>query len=160
MTASPAAGNESVARGALDVVPVLRDDYVRRDVGGQAVVWSPISPYPVAFDSVATVMLDVVDGVASVADLATDVHEALEVDRETALQQVIRVVNAFEGAGLLTSSVERTTAEAAITDAQIFVASSTACSENASRTIASRLLPVHSSALFTWHSCSGISCES
>jgi hypothetical protein len=133
VTASPAAGNESVARGALDVVPVLRDDYVRRDVGGQTVVWSPISPYPVAFDSVATVMLDVVDSVASVADLATDVHEALEVDRETALQQVIRVVNAFEGAGLLTSSVERTTAEAAITDAQIFVASSTACSENASR---------------------------
>jgi len=133
MTASRATGSPDIGSVSLDVVPELRDDFERRDVAGQAVVWSPIAPRPVAFDSVATVMLDVVDGVASIAEIATDVHEAVGIPLETAIQQVVRVVAEFELAGVLTSAVSGSTAEAAIASAEIFIGSSTPCSENASR---------------------------
>jgi hypothetical protein len=122
------------------VVPELRDDFERRDVSGQAVVWSPIAPRPAAFDSVATVMLDVIDGEASIAELATDVHEVLGIPLDGATQQVVRVVSEFEAAGILTTSVGRSTAEGTIASADVFVASSTPCSENASRLATDPLL--------------------
>ncbi len=133
MTTPGTTGRSDAGPVSLDAVPELRGDFERRDIAGQAVVWSPIAPRPVAFDSVATVMLDVVDGVASMAELATDVHEAVGIPLETALQQVVRVIEEFDSAGILTSSVLGSTAEAAIASAEIFIGSSTPCSENASR---------------------------
>ena len=47
-----------------DLVPELRPDFVRRDVDGECVVWSPAAAWPTVLDPIATVMLDVVDGAA------------------------------------------------------------------------------------------------
>ena len=56
-------------------------------------------------DPVATVMLDVIDGEASIGQLATEVHEEVGVPFDVALQQVGRTVQLFDAAGMLTSSV-------------------------------------------------------
>jgi hypothetical protein len=114
-------------------VPELRTDYARRDVDGESVVWSPIAPEPVALDPVATVMLDVIDGKASIGELANDVHEAVGIPLARARQQVARVVELIGRAGLLTSSTGNATAEEAIEARDLFVATTTPCSENASR---------------------------
>jgi hypothetical protein len=55
-------------------------------------------------DPVATVLLDVIDGEASVADLVEDVHAALGVDRRTARARIVQAIDAFEAAGALESS--------------------------------------------------------
>lgn len=114
-------------------VPVLRTDFVRRDIDGESVVWSSIAPEPTVLDPVASLMLDVVDGVASVAELAVDVHEEIGVPLETAERQVVRIVKQYESAGLLTSSTSGTSPEEAIAGRDLFVGSVTPCSENASR---------------------------
>jgi hypothetical protein len=87
----------------VDGVPELRGDYLRRDLEGGCVVWSPVSPAPTVLDPVAAVMLDVIDGEASVGQLATEVHEEVGVPLEVARQQVERTVQLFGQAGLLTS---------------------------------------------------------
>ena len=63
----------------LDGVPELRTGYLRRDLDGGCVVWSPVSTAPTALDPVATVMLDVIDGEASIGQLANEVHEEVGV---------------------------------------------------------------------------------
>jgi hypothetical protein len=117
----------------LRFVPELRADFARRDVGAECVVWSPLSAEPVALDPLAKVMLDVVDGDASVGEMATEVHEEIGVPLETAQRQVSNVIERFGQAGLLTSSVSKTTAVAAIAQRDLFLAPSTPCSENSSR---------------------------
>jgi hypothetical protein len=116
-----------------DFVPELRTDFERRDVGDGCVVWSPVSAAPAALDPIATVMLDVIDGNASVDELVTDVEEEIGVPRETAERQVTRVVEQFAAAGLLTSSVATSTADEAIAMRDLFVGPTTPCSENSSR---------------------------
>ena len=96
------------------IVPELRRDYVRRDVADGCLVWSPVAAEPALLDPVATVMLDVIDGEASIGQLASEVHEEVGVPFDVALQQVGRTVQLLEGAGMLTSSTpprpEETTA--------------------------------------------------
>jgi hypothetical protein len=114
-------------------VPELRTDFERRDLDGECVVWSPIAAEPVVFDPVAMLMLDVIDGEATMQQLVTDVHEVVEIPLETAQQQVARIVELYSRAGLLTTSPAGTTPEAAIARRELFVLASTPCSENASR---------------------------
>lgn len=116
-----------------DVVPVLRGDVLRRDVGDECVVWAPSAAEPVVLDPVARLMLEVIDGQASVDELALDVHEEVGVPFDTARRQVERVVALLERAGLLASSPAGDTAEDAIARRDVFSALSTPCSENASR---------------------------
>jgi len=122
-----------MATELVDVVPELRTDFERRDLGGESVVWSPVAAEPIALDPIATVMLDVVDGTASMAELASDVHEAVGVPLDAAERQVVRVVERFAQAGLLASSPFQATAAEAIAQRELFVNNSTPCSENASR---------------------------
>jgi hypothetical protein len=129
----PPTGSSQLTPSDLHFVPRLRDDYVRRDVQSESVVWSPIAPEPLALDAVATVMLDVIDGDASVGDLAGDVHEAIGVPLETAERQVSRVIELFDEAGLLTTSATLRDAEREIEARELFVSGSTPCSESASR---------------------------
>lgn len=117
----------------LGFVPMLRSDFERRAVGTECVVWSPLAPEPTALDSLAAVMLDVVDGVASIGDLAIDVHEEIGVPIEQARDQVTRIVESFTSADLLTSSPSTTTADEAIARRALFLGPDTPCSENASR---------------------------
>ena len=126
-------GGPGVTIDFLRFVPELRTDFARRDVGDECVVWSPLSAEPAVLDPVATVMLAVVDGDASVGDLATEVHEELGVPLETAQRQVTTIIENFGRAGLLAASVSGTTADEVIAQRDLFVAPSTPCSENASR---------------------------
>lgn len=116
-----------------DFVPTLRTDFLRRDVDGNSVVWSPLATEPTVLDPVAAVMLDVVDGEATVQQLAREVHEEVGVDLEVALDQVTRVVELFGHAGLLTASTTTTTAIEAIEQRELFVNPCSACMKNAVR---------------------------
>jgi hypothetical protein len=128
-----AAEAKRVTTEVLELVPELRSDVERRDIGSECVVWSPLAAEPTALDPVATVMLDVVDGTASIGQLATEVHEEIGVPLETARTRVTRIVERFSAAGLLTSSRATASAAKAITCRELFVATSTPCSENESR---------------------------
>jgi hypothetical protein len=66
-------------------------------------------------------------------DLAVVVHEASGLPLHAATQQVLRIIEQFDVAGLLTSSGVGPSADEAIAGAEIFIGSSTPCSENASR---------------------------
>ena len=86
---------------------------MRRDVEGECVVWSPVAAEPAVLDPVATVMLDVIDGDASIGQLATEVHEEIGVPFDVALRQVTQTVQLLDGAGMLTSSLTLPPEEAA-----------------------------------------------
>ena len=85
-------------------VPELRGDYLRRDVDGGCVVWSPVLSAPTVLDPVAAVMLEVIDGEASIGQLVKEVHEEVGVPLDIAHKQVERAVHLFDAARLLTSS--------------------------------------------------------
>jgi hypothetical protein len=132
MTASePAAPATSSDR--LHFVPELRGDLVRRDNDSECIVWSPIAATPVALGPIDTVMLAVIDGEASIGELATDVHEVVGIPLELATERVSRIVERFEAAGLLRTSEAATTAAEALAGREPFVAKATPCSENESR---------------------------
>jgi hypothetical protein len=97
----------------MNRVPELRRDYVRRDIAGECIVWSPVAAEPAVLDPVATVMLNVIDGDASIAQLATEVHEEVGVPFDVALRQVAQIVQLLDGAGMLTSSITLPPEEAA-----------------------------------------------
>lgn len=58
-----------------------------------------------ALDAVTTVMLDVIDGVATIDELVEDVRDAVGVPTEVARSRVERTVAALDDAGALTTSV-------------------------------------------------------
>ena len=132
MTGTPPVEGQSVILDLSAFVPALRDDFERRVVAGESVVWSPLVDEPTVLDPVATVMLDVVDGAASIGELAIDVHEVVGVSMETAQRQVLRVVEEFGRTGLLTSSSSETSAAHTIANRPLFVSDSTPCAETAS----------------------------
>jgi hypothetical protein len=129
-SAQPTEGSPATA---LAFVPKLRADIVRRDVATESVVWSPIAVEPVVLDAVSTVMLDVIDGITSIGELALDVHEAVGIPLGTAQYQVSRIVELFGRAGLLTNSTSEQTADEAIASRELFISVPTPCAENASR---------------------------
>lgn len=84
--------------------PILRPDLLRRDLDHEAVIWSPIRPDPAALDPIASVMLAVIDGVATVDDLVRDVREVVGVEKALAEAQVNRVIAQLDEAGALVTS--------------------------------------------------------
>jgi hypothetical protein len=125
--------DDGFAVDVLGLVPELRADLLRRDFGTESVVWSPLAGAPTALDPVATVMLDVIDGVASIGDFAVDVHEVVGIPLPDAQRQVARIVELFSYAGLLTWSEPTSTAGHVVEGRDLFVGPSTPCAENASR---------------------------
>jgi len=95
-------------------VPALTPEFVRVDVGDEAVVWPAGRGEPGVLDPVATVMLGVIDGQASVAQLAREVHEEVGISLDVARKQVERIVSLFDRAGILTTSVQHVSAPEAI----------------------------------------------
>lgn len=85
-------------------IPRLRNDFARQDVGVETVVWSPARLAPSVLDPVCTIMLDVIDGEASVGDIADDVTEVVGVPSEVAMAQVRRAIGVLEMVGLLSGS--------------------------------------------------------
>lgn len=91
--------------------PALRPDLLRRDVGHESVIWSPIRADPLALDPIATVMLEVVDGAATVADLIQDVRDVVGIDDSLAETRVQQVLARFDEAGALATSLPSSHAE-------------------------------------------------
>ena len=87
------------------LVPTMRDDIVRSDFDLEAVVWSPIRTDAFTIDPVARVLMDVIDGEASIAELVMDVQQTVGVPLDTARTQVLRSIALFDQAGLLQASV-------------------------------------------------------
>jgi hypothetical protein len=111
-------------------VPVLRGDLLRRDFEHEAVVWSPIRREPIALDPVATVMLGVIDGSATVADLTADVQDVVGVSQEVASAQVHRIIDWLDRGGALASSAE----EPVTSPRSLFVSPISSCMETSSCT--------------------------
>lgn len=118
-----------------DFVPVMRPDLLQRQVGDEVVVWSPIRGEPVALDPVASVMLRVVDGTATIAELVEDVEAVVGVPREVARSQVARCIAQMDRAGMLVSSSPTPS-----TSRAIFMSPISSCIETASCT--GRVTPV------------------
>jgi hypothetical protein len=133
MTRAEPFDGQTASADVLGFVPELRTDFARQDVAGECVVWSPSSSDPTVLDAVATLMLDVIDGTASISDLATEVHEEIGIPLETAQRQVTLIVERFDQAQLLTTSTPTSTAQDTIERRDLFVGGSTPCSEEASR---------------------------
>lgn len=85
--------------------PAVRREVAMRRVGDEAVAWSDLRETPTLLDPVAVVMVDVIDGVATAAELVEDVQDALGIDRYAAWAQVKRVLDLLDSAGMLESSV-------------------------------------------------------
>lgn len=84
-----------------DYVPVLRSDTLVRHYGNEAIAWSPARSAPTFLDPVAAIVLQVIDGQASVNELISDVHEVLDIPRDIAAGQIGRVLRAFGEAEML-----------------------------------------------------------
>jgi hypothetical protein len=93
------------------VAPRIRDDLLRRDLDLQAVIWSPTRRDPVSLDPVVTVIADLIDGSATVADLVEDIQEVVGVPTATAESQVARALSALQEAGALVSAMPEQPAE-------------------------------------------------
>ncbi len=118
--AGPPANGELLL--SSDVVPVLREDIERQDLDGEAVVWSPLSPAPARLDPVATVLFDVIDGIASIGEIAADVQDVVGLPYDIAQQRVVNIVRTFDDARLLTTSASNEHADEAIARRELFVA--------------------------------------
>lgn len=85
-------------------IPKLRNDLIIDAGSTDAVAWSPTQVSPVYLDPIATTMLGVFDGIASVGTLANEVADVLEISETTALDQIARIVRLYSKGGLLVSS--------------------------------------------------------
>jgi hypothetical protein len=89
-----------------EFVPELRSRSLVRHYGSEAVGWSDTGASPVLLDQIAAVVAQIVDGEATVGDLAQDVHAVLGVGRGIAAAQIRRALAQLdEGELLQTSSV-------------------------------------------------------
>lgn len=84
--------------------PVRRSDVLLRRLGAETVIWSPIRSDPAALDPATSVMLDVIDGAATVEDLVHDVRDVVGVPGDVAQTQVERVLGVLHQAGALATS--------------------------------------------------------
>lgn len=90
-----------------DRIPSLHRDFTHRVVDGETIVWSPTQASPAVLDGVSAVMLDVIDGTASIGQLAREVHEEVGVPLDLAIAQVARTVATFDHLGLLDDAQQR-----------------------------------------------------
>lgn len=117
-------------------VPRLRTDLLLQEIGPESVAWSPIRGEPAALDPVATVMLKVIDGSATVAELVEDVEAVVAVPGDVARAQVLRTLSQMDQAGLLETSQPAPPAR----ERSIFVSPVSSCIETSSCT--GRVVPV------------------
>lgn len=87
-----------------DFVPTMRTDFARSDIESESVVWSTTRPKPTVLDPVSRVLLDVIDGEATVREICQDVSEVVGVTTDAALAQIHRSLGIFDTAGLMVTS--------------------------------------------------------
>jgi hypothetical protein len=86
--------------------PQVRGDAQIRHYGNDAVAWSPLSPNPVHLDPVTSIVYQLLDGNVSIAELVTDVHEAIGVPEAIAKNRLRSAIATLDNAVLLASSDE------------------------------------------------------
>ena len=91
--------------GDPDWRPAIRSDLLCRQFDHESVVWSPLRQDPVALDAIATTLLGILDGEATIAELIEDVHDVVGISRDLARSQVLRTVELLHDAGALTTSI-------------------------------------------------------
>ena len=87
-----------------DFVPELRSDLIHRTVDHEAVIWSPTRNEATALDPVATIILQLIDGDASVSEMVSDICAVVGVDDGVARGQVHRTLAQLDDAGALHTS--------------------------------------------------------
>ena len=95
---------ESTETMSDDFRPAVRPDNLVRRYDKEIVAWSPVRSWPVFLDPIAAVVFQIVDGVATVADLITDVHEELGLARDVADLQIRKSLQLLDVGGLLETS--------------------------------------------------------
>jgi len=86
-----------------DYVPTVEPGLLIEEAGNDAVAWAAESRRPTYLDPVAEVILSVIDGHATVADLADDIEDVFEVEREVAVGQLARVLRLLDVGRLIDS---------------------------------------------------------
>lgn len=81
--------------------PQLRSDIVTHEVGPEVVAWPDGAEAPTYLDPVAALLAELLDGTASVEELVSDVHEALDVPLDIATSQVQRAISTLATGRLL-----------------------------------------------------------
>ena len=120
---------------SLDEVPQLRPDLIRRSIDNDVIIWSPLASEPTVLDPVAAVMLDVVDGDASVRELAHEVSQEVGIAFDIALREVQRTVALFADAASLTTSSSPVTAIDELARREIFLSPCLQCTKDAARSM-------------------------
>jgi hypothetical protein len=87
-----------------DFVPMVRPGAVVRQYDTEAVAWSDNGSGPALLDPVTAVVIQILDGEATVGDLVEDVHVGLGVGRGVARAQIVRALALLDGAGALETS--------------------------------------------------------
>jgi len=87
-------------------IEAMAEDTVIRFFENEAVAWGPGQPWPLYLDPVASLVVQMLDGEATVAELAEDVHEIVGVPNETAVDQIRRSVSLLRDGGVLEGAVE------------------------------------------------------
>ena len=86
-------------------VPELRRDILYHQFdAGEALVWAPDHAYPLALDSVAHVVFQLIDGVGTVGDLIADVHEVVGIPQQMAAERIRSALRVLNSGGLLKGS--------------------------------------------------------
>ena len=86
-----------------DYVPTVKPGLRIEASAKEAVTWTAGSRRPTYLDPVAKIIFDVIDGQATIADLADDIEDVFEVDREVAVRQLDRVLRLLDDGCLISS---------------------------------------------------------
>jgi hypothetical protein len=95
----------SVADLSANSVVEARDDLLIREIDGQVIAWSPISPEPRALDPLSAVLLQLLDGRTSVGELVADMCDVLQIDEHGASGLLHHHLSLLDMGGLLASSI-------------------------------------------------------
>jgi hypothetical protein len=87
-----------------EFAPRLRQDVVWRSFGQEAVAWSPERREPAYLDPFAVLLSSVMDGEATLAELADDIAAEFDLAAEAAVATTRAVTGYLDLHGLLTTS--------------------------------------------------------
>ncbi len=90
--------------------PAIRDDVIVEHIGIEAVAWAHGSPVPRRLDTVAAVVVQLLDGRVSLGELVDDVSDVLGIPASIARRRIREVIATLENWDLLSPARTRTTA--------------------------------------------------
>ena len=87
--------------------PFLEFGTIIRELGNEAVVWATESARPTYLDPIAKIIYDVIDGQATLSELAEDIRAVFDVEHEIAASQLVRVLHLLNSDHLIASPFSR-----------------------------------------------------